>query len=189
VKIYTKTGDGGETGLFGGRRVGKDDLRVSAYGDVDELNAFLGWALTHFGAGGLASDIRAIQSDLFTLGADLSTPLDSDEKTESRTRRVDEKLVTKLESIIDRLEAENTPLTSFILPGGDPAAAALQVCRAVCRRAERATVRLAHAENVNDAAIRYLNRLSDLLFVMARWVNGKAGAEEPTWSGSDVDPE
>jgi len=183
MKIYTKTGDDGETGLFGGRRVRKDDLRVSAYGDVDELNAFLGAALTHGSVAAIADEIREIQADLFVLGADLSTPLDADGKAESRTRRVEEASVTKLEGWIDLHEAENAPLTSFILPGGDPGAATLQVARTVCRRAERAAVRLADAEPVNGETIRYLNRLSDLLFVMARRVNGIAGVAEPEWRG------
>jgi cob(I)alamin adenosyltransferase len=182
MKIYTKTGDTGETGLFGGRRVPKHDLRVGAYGDVDELNAFLGAALTHGAVTGIAGELREIQADLFVLGADLSTPLDSDEKTESRTRRVEASAITKLEDWIDRLEAENSPLTSFILPGGDPGAAALQVARTVCRRAERAAVRLGDADPINVETIRYLNRLSDLLFVMARWVNARAGIAEPEWT-------
>jgi len=183
MKIYTKTGDDGETGLFGGRRVRKGDLRVSAYGDVDELNAFLGLALTHDSVATLNEEIGGIQGDLFVVGADLSTPLDMDEKTESRTRRTDEAMVTKLEGFIDVHEAENAPLTSFILPGGDPGAATLQVARTVCRRAERAAVRLAEADAVNAETIRYLNRLSDLLFVMARRVNGIAGVAEPEWNG------
>jgi len=183
MKIYTKTGDGGETGLFGGRRVGKDDLRVSAYGDVDELNAFLGLALANDSTAEIAGEVRGIQADLFVLGADLSTPLDTGKKTEGRTRRTEASSVTKLEGIIDRLDAENAPLTSFILPGGDPGAAMLTVCRTVCRRAERAAVRLARSDEVNGEAIRYLNRLSDLLFVMARWVNARAGVAEPEWNG------
>lgn len=183
MKIYTRTGDDGETGLFGGQRVGKDDLRVEAYGDVDELNAFLGLTLVHGDGAGLGDEIRAIQGELFVLGADLATPIETGGKTEGRTRRVDAKMVARVETLIDRLDGENAPLTSFILPGGVPTAAKLQVCRAICRRAERAAVRLAAVEDVNAEAIRYLNRLSDLFFVMARWVNGSSGVTETEWNG------
>ena len=180
MKIYTKTGDGGETGLFGGQRVAKDDLRVAAYGEVDELNATLGFAITQLSAPELADEIRAIQGDLFTLGADLATPAGDGR---GREVRVDVDAVAKLEAAIDRHDAENEPLTSFILPGGSPGAAALHVCRTVCRRAERATVRLAAAEDVGPHALAYLNRLSDLLFVLARRVNALEGAAESRWQG------
>lgn len=197
MKIYTKTGDTGETGLFGGPRVSKGSLRVEAYGAVDELNAYLGWAATLLtsslaDAGGADSPrslanargsdlLRQIQSDLFVLGADLATPPDAKPGAVSRTRRVTSEQTRRLEEWIDRCEAEMPPLTHFILPGGTPGAAALHVCRAVCRRAERCVVRLAEAEPVNPEAIVYLNRLSDLLFVLARWVNACEGGEEVTW--------
>ena len=178
MKIYTKTGDGGETGLFGGRRVPKDDLRVTAYGEVDELNANLGFAITQLAAPGLADEIRQVQSDLFTLGADLATPA-GDGK--DREVRLTADAVAKLEEAIDRHDAGNEPLTSFILPGGSPGAAALHVCRTVCRRAERAAVRLAAAEEIGPHPLAYLNRLSDLLFVLARRANALENIEEPRW--------
>lgn len=188
MRIYTKTGDGGETGLFGGRRVSKADLRVAAYGDVDELNAGLGQAETLVPDGALTAEIRDIQADLFALGSDLATPPDAGEKTARATVRLDAGRSAALEALIDRLDAEAAPLANFILPGGHPAAAALQVCRTVCRRAERTAVALAATEDVPPAALVYLNRLSDLLFVMARWVNAKAGVDEPIWSGRPDGP-
>lgn len=188
-KIYTKTGDGGETGLFGGRRVGKDDLRVMAYGEVDELNAFLGRATCDLDDSPLVAEVRSVQADLFVVGADLATPAASGGKTESRTRRVEGGMVEALEKQIDRLDEEVPPLDRFILPGGTAGAAALQVARAVCRRAERAVVALSKVDEVNPAAVIYLNRLSDLLFVMARWENRRRGIEEPEWTGASGDPE
>jgi len=184
MKIYTKTGDNGTTGLFGGARVSKSNPRVEAYGDVDELNAHLGWAAVLLKHLPLEDEIRRIQSDLFTLGADLATPPDAPPAAAAKSVHVAEARVEQLESLIDGWEANLKPLKNFILPGGSSGAAALQVCRAVCRRAERSVVRLAAAEDVNPAAIIYLNRLSDLLFVLARWVNSKDGIEEPLWTAS-----
>lgn len=179
MRIYTRSGDDGETGLFGGKRVSKDDARVRAYGDVDELNAQIGMAATH--GIGLEDTLQEIQRDLFGLGADLATPLN--DPASEKVARIGPERVERLETLIDEHEAENTPLTSFILPGGAPGAAALHVCRAVCRRAERSVVGLAASEAVNAHAIVYLNRLSDLLFVLARWVNRKQGVDEQTWGG------
>ncbi len=181
MKIYTKTGDGGETGLFGGRRVRKDDLRVAAYGDVDELNSLLGFAESHVRDLGLTDLVRDLQRDLLTLGSDLASPPDLSPAAAVKAVRIAPDAVTRLEGLIDRYEAENEPLTRFILPGGDPGAAALQVCRTVCRRAERAVVALARAEAVNPSAVPYLNRLSDFLFVLARFVNRRRGITEPQW--------
>ncbi len=181
MKIYTKTGDKGETGLFGGRRVSKADPRVEAYGDVDELNAHLGLAETELGRFALQDELREIQSDLFVLGADLATPLDAGSTAVDRTPRISAERVKRLEELIDRWDAETTPLKNFILPGGAPGAAVLHVCRAVCRRAERGLVGLARTATVNPETIIYLNRLSDLLFVLARWVNARAGVEESIW--------
>jgi cob(I)alamin adenosyltransferase len=181
MKIYTKTGDGGETALHGGRRVSKAAARVEAYGEVDELNAHLGWAAALLGSSPLAAEVQAIQAELFTLGAGLATPTDAAEAAAGRVPVMDAGWVERLEQRIDRFDAEVPPLRNFILPGGGPAAAALQVCRAVCRRAERSVVRLAAAEPVDPRAVVYLNRLSDLLFVLARWVNHQAGIEEPVW--------
>ena len=182
MKIYTKTGDAGETGLFGGRRLPKSDPRVEAYGDVDEVNAHLGWAGTQLTHLPLKDTIRRIQSDLFMLGADLATAPDAPAAATARTVRIGEAEVRALEALIDGWEKELKPLKNFILPGGSPGAAALQVCRAVCRRAERSVVRLAAGEVVNPVAIVYLNRLSDFLFVLARWVNFREGVEEPLWT-------
>ena len=181
MRIYTRTGDTGETGLFGGPRVSKGDLRVEAYGTVDELNAQLGWAGTLLRHLPLQAELRAIQSDLLVVGADLATPPGATAAAAARTCRVEPAQVQRLEAWIDRWDAETTPLTRFILPGGAPGAAALHVCRGTCRRAERCVVRLAETEDVNPPVMVYLNRLSDLLFVLARWVNAREGVEEPIW--------
>jgi cob(I)alamin adenosyltransferase len=183
VRIYTRTGDQGETGLFGAGRVSTAAARIEAIGAVDELNAQLGWAETLLGRLGISPELREVQAELFVLGADLATPPEASAPAVARTRRVEAEQVERLEAWIDRLETETTALTSFILPGGSPGAAALHVCRGVCRRAERRVVTLAAAEPINPLGTAYLNRLSDLLFTVARWVNAREGVEEPTWSG------
>lgn len=176
MKIYTKTGDAGETGLFGGQRVPKDALRVHAYGSADECNAAIGVAR----AAGLDAELDellgAIQAQLFVVGADLATPGES-----PHIPRVGEAEVGFLEQAIDRLEAELEPLRQFILPAGTPGAAQLHLARTVCRRAERWAVSLAHAEPINPQVLSYLNRLSDLLFVMARAANARAGQSDVPW--------
>lgn len=176
-RIYTRTGDGGSTRLATGETVSKTDLRVEAYGSVDEVNACLGLARLHT-AGDAALDamLGRIQNELFDLGADLSTPPRSDE---TAVLRVSAGQVERLEAEIDTLNAELPPLQSFILPGGTPAAAALHLARTVCRRAERAAVRLreAQGDSVSPAALRYLNRLSDWLFVASRHANDRGRAE------------
>jgi len=181
VPIYTGGGDRGETGLFGGGRVSKDDLRVEAYGAVDELNACLGLART----AGLPKDLDALaarlQDELFVLGADLATPLDTTARGD-RVVRLREGAARSLEPEIDRLDSRLPALKTFILPGGSPAGAALHVARTVCRRAERRVVTLARREKVSEGAIVYLNRLSDLLFVMARSANAHAGIVEAPWN-------
>jgi cob(I)alamin adenosyltransferase len=174
VPIYTGGGDRGETGLFGGGRVSKDDLRVEAYGAVDELNASLGLARTT----GL---LARIQDDLFVLGADLATPPDATVRAD-RIVRLKAGAAKALEPEIDRLEAALPPLRTFILPGGSPAGAALHLARTVCRRAERRVVTLARKSGVSAETIVYLNRLSDLLFVMARSANAQAGVPEAPWN-------
>lgn len=184
MRIYTKTGDAGETGLFGGGRVSKADLRVEAFGTVDELNAQLGWAETLLRHLPVQTELQEIQSDLLVVGADLATPMQATPAAAARARRVDPAQIRRLEEWIDRWDAETAPLSQFILPGGAPGAAALHVCRAVCRRAERCVVRLGGAETVNALVVVYLNRLSDLLFVLARWVNAREGIEEPVWEGA-----
>ena len=178
-RIYTRTGDDGTTALATGERRPKSDLRFEAIGTIDELNAHVGLARLH--AGTLAEDIAAmlarIQNDLFDLGADLATP----EKRPSRERlRISATQVERLENEIDTLNAHLAPLTSFVLPGGRPAATALHLCRTVARRAERLTVALAARETVNPEALRYVNRLSDFFFVAARIANDN-GAGDVLW--------
>jgi cob(I)alamin adenosyltransferase len=176
TRIYTRAGDAGETSLGEGTRVPKTDLRIEAYGTVDELNSVVGLAL----AGDLPTQFRPwleqIQNDLFDLGADLSVPLE-DQRRERL--RVTPSQVERLEELCDLVNEDLEPLTSFVLPGGTEAAARLHVARAVCRRAERRSVALAEEHEVNPAALAYLNRLSDLLFILARAAN--AGSQEPLW--------
>jgi len=174
-RIYTRGGDAGETSLGSGERVSKDDARIEAAGDVDELNALLGVALTR---GAPTDPLRQVQNDLFDLGADLSVPL-ADTKRERL--RVTAEQVAWLEERCDEANAELPMLRSFILPGGSEAAALLHLARTVCRRAERRVVTLARREPVSPEARQYLNRLSDLLFILARRANADIGAEEPLW--------
>jgi cob(I)alamin adenosyltransferase len=179
MKIYTKVGDDGTTGLFGAGRVRKDALRVSAYGDVDELNAFLGVARTHAVDAQLSGILERLQSELFTLGAQLATPDPS--HAPKNVPVVRETHVEQLETEIDRFDVELEPLRTFILPSGSPLAAALHVARTVCRRAERSLVSLSAHEPVPVEAMRYLNRLSDHLFTMSRVANKRAGMTETKW--------
>jgi len=181
VKIYTKTGDAGETSLFGGGRVPKDATRVSAYGAVDELNASIGWAVVVEPRTFEQDVLESIQADLFAVGARLASPdPERVEKTLAKASLPDER-VGALEDAIDRVDAVLEPLRSFVLPGGTPKAAALHVSRAACRRAERAIVLLHHSEPVAPEILRYINRLSDLLFVLARYANHQAGVSDRTW--------
>ncbi|MBZ7923014.1 cob(I)yrinic acid a,c-diamide adenosyltransferase [Ensifer adhaerens] len=178
-KIYTRTGDNGTTGLVAGPRRLKSDLRVDAYGAVDETNAFVGLARQHTAdIPGLDDALMRIQNDLFDLGADLATP-DTGEPPQYEPLRIVAAQVTWLENEIDRLNAELEPLRSFVLPAGSAASAALHVARTVARRAERQMVALANVEGeiVSTEAIAYINRLSDLLFVAARWANDKGQAD------------
>ncbi len=176
TRIYTRAGDAGETSLGEGSRVPKTDLRIEAYGTVDELNSVLGFALS----GELPDEFRPwleqIQNDLFDLGADLSVPLEDDRR---ERLRVTPGQVERLEELCDLVNERLAPLKSFVLPGGTEAASRLHVARAVCRRAERRSVALAEAQGANPAALAYLNRLSDLLFILARAAN--AGSQEPLW--------
>ncbi len=176
-KIYTRTGDAGETGLGDGTRVPKHGLRVTAYGTVDELNATLGLARLH-AAGGLDGALMRVQNDLFDLGADLCTPDFANDAAAKQPRlRILAGQVRRLETEIDAMNADLTPLRSFVLPGGTPLAAHLHLCRTVCRRAERHAVALAAGEPVNPEAVRYLNRLSDWLFVAGRVANDGGRAD------------
>ncbi len=178
MKIYTRTGDAGETSLFDGTRVQKHDPRVDAYGEVDELNAWLGLARAGLLPADLDADVVHIQKDLFALGARLADPAD---KIAARVTKavIADQDVARLEGVIDRLEEGLPPLRRFILAGGTPAGASLHVARTVCRRAERRITAL--APPVDPVLIRYVNRLSDLLFVLARAVNHRAGVPETEW--------
>lgn len=177
MKIYTKKGDSGETSLFGGSRVPKSNERIEAYGTVDELNSFVGLAASYDLSDIGTEYLRKVQELLFTLGADLATPPSS----QARIDRVSEKDVTFLEDAIDKLEQDLEPLKNFILPGGSQAGATLHTARTVCRRAERATVACANVDDISETCIKFLNRLSDFLFVIARYENKQAGVREETW--------
>jgi len=181
IKIYTKTGDDGDTGLFGGGRVPKDHPRVAAYGDVDELNAVIGMARSVETMPRIDEVLAPIQRDLFALGALLATP-DTEKMKEQLTKaRISDARIAQLEQAIDDCETELEPLKAFILPGGTPKAAALHVARTVCRRAERAVITLQRDTTLPPIVVIYLNRLSDLLFVLARVATKRAGAGEVTW--------
>lgn len=172
TRIYTRTGDDGTTGLGDGARTSKDSLRVEAFGTVDELNSAIGVVLTHPLPEAVATSLTAVQHELFDLGGELCIP---------GRRVMTDAQVMRLEETLDTLNSELAPLKEFILPGGSAAAAACHVARAVCRRAERRVISLHRAEALNPSALRYLNRLSDLLFVMARYVNARAGVRDVLW--------
>ncbi len=179
-KIYTKTGDAGETALGNGARVAKHSTRVSAYGTVDETNAMVGMARLH-STGDMDAALARIQNDLFDLGADLCRPdMERDHEAGYVPLRMLERQVLRLETEIDAMNARLTPLRSFILPGGSPLATQMHVCRTVCRRAERLTVELATIEQVNHEAVKYLNRLSDWFFVAGR-ISNNDGMDDVLW--------
>ena len=186
MKIYTRAGDRGETGLIGGGRVGKDDPRIVAYGAVDELNSALGLAISSLRKepfSDLVEVLTKVQNDLFVIGSDLADP--SYPESRNNTPRAKEDMASKLESIIDRLEQELDPITFFILPGGSMEASMLHLCRGVARRVETATVALSRKEKINPAIIVYLNRLGDLLFVAARTANKRLGISDTAWNRPD----
>jgi cob(I)alamin adenosyltransferase len=180
TRIYTRTGDEGMTGLGTRQRVPKDHVRVQAYGDVDELNAAIGAAIACGLDEVLAQELASIQNELFHLGADLAFP--KDDGTETAVPRIDERHVKSLERLIDGLNEHLGPLENFILPGGSSGAAALHVARTVCRRAERSVVQLNRQSQVGPWSLAYLNRLSDALFVIARFENHQRGIAEPIWN-------
>ena len=180
-KIYTRTGDDGSTGLVDGSRLSKDALRVRAYGDVDETNSVLGLVRLNLESRRLDDMLSRIQNDLFDLGADLATPLPKAGEADSEyALRMVAAQTTRLESELDALNKDLEPLTSFVLPGGHPPAAYLHQARTVCRRAERVCVALAAEEPINPHALSFLNRLSDYLFVAARWCNDQ-GESDVKW--------
>ena len=184
MKLYTRTGDDGSTGLFGGARVRKDHVRIEAYGTVDELNGLLGLALAACtgdddGSRHLLETLGPIQSRLFDLGADLATPADSPHA--DKVRRLAETEVAELENLIDDIDGRNDEIRAFVMPGGSELAARLHVARGACRRSERAIVSLADVDEVNPATIRFMNRLSDLLFASARFANKSLGIADVPW--------
>ncbi len=180
MKIYTKTGDKGKTSLFGGRKVEKNSIRLEAYGTVDELNSVLGIAIAHGVNEKVREIVSRLQNQLFSLGSDLATPLD-ETKIKIEVPRTTPEMVEKLESWIDELDAELPKLKVFILPGGTKGAAYLHLARTVCRRAERNAVELAGREQINEFIVKYLNRLSDLLFVLARYENFVNNVPDVNW--------
>jgi cob(I)alamin adenosyltransferase len=181
MKIYTKTGDTGDTGLFGGARVSKASPRVDAYGEVDELNSAVGWARVAVSNPDLDALLNQIQNDLFEVGAELGST--DDRKKKSAMPLITEPQVEALERAIDEYEEGPPALTSFVLPGGSEGAARFHLARCVCRRAERSLVALGAQENLRGELFRYVNRLSDLLFVLARYANHVAGVQDIPWKG------
>jgi cob(I)alamin adenosyltransferase len=181
MKIYTKTGDKGETGLFGGGRVPKDHARVAAYGDVDELNSAIGVVRAAAPTELFDDLLVSIQRDLFSLGGHLATPNPEKVKKALEKAELSADRVALFEKTIDEADAELPPLKAFILPAGTPKAAALHLARTICRRAERAVVGLAREDEVPELFVVYLNRLSDLLFALARLANHRAGKGDVTW--------
>lgn len=188
MKIYTKTGDKGETSLYGGTRVSKAAARVESYGTLDELNAFIGLAKSEISDEKVLSQLQKIQFDLFTVGSEAATPTDKMFLANGKSRLdllISEEEITELELWMDDFDAELEPLKFFILPSGGKAAATIHVCRTVCRRAERSMVFLREAEEVRPELIKYLNRLSDYLFVLARYISKISGEKEDFWNPSE----
>jgi len=179
LKIYTRTGDKGETGLFGAGRVSKASLRVDAYGDVDETNSQIGLVRSFAKDEKIAEILESIQEDLFALGSDLATPLHIPARKSAPQITADN--VKRLENIIDEIEEHNTPLRKFVLPAGSNTASLLHVARTVCRRAERKVAALKEKEAINEQCLIYLNRLADLLFVLARFANKREDIEDVEW--------
>ncbi len=179
MRIYTRTGDKGQTSLLGGKRVRKDHARIEAYGTVDELNSHLGMLRDLAGAHQLEL-IMDIQERLFSLGSRLASA-STEEADKFKVPHVEEADITALEAAMDAMEAELPEMRNFILPGGHPAVSQAHICRTVCRRAERLVVSITEEEQLPETIVRYLNRLSDLLFVLARWLGQRFGAEEHPW--------
>jgi len=180
MKIYTKGGDKGETGLFGGERVPKDFDRIEAYGTIDELNSFIALAVLEIKDIELRTLLEKIQNYLFILGADLSTP-DSEKNQKFNIPRITGEHIEIIEKDIDYFDSRNDELKNFIIPGGDKGAVKLHVCRTICRRAERRVVTLGKKENIGENILIFLNRLCDLFFVIARFQNKVSGIEDTKW--------
>ncbi len=178
MKIYTKTGDKGETSLFGGKRVPKNNIRIDAYGTVDELNASIGMAISECITNSVKGILRKIQNDLFVVGGDLATPLENNKVNIPRTS---DEMIVNLEKRIDEFESELEELKKFILPGGTKGSAFLHFSRTICRRAERKVIDLSDLEQINQEIVKYLNRLSDILFVLARYENKTSDFQEDEW--------
>ncbi|WHF50393.1 cob(I)yrinic acid a,c-diamide adenosyltransferase [Chryseobacterium gotjawalense] len=188
MKIYTKTGDKGETALYGGTRVSKASARVESYGTIDELNSFIGVAKCEIIEEEILNQLKKIQFDLFTVGSESATPTDKLTLANGKSRlalMITDTEIEELEHWMDAFEKELAPLQYFILPGGGKSATALHVCRTVCRRAERSLVFLNESEEVRPELIKYLNRLSDYLFVLARYVSKINGETEEYWNPND----
>ena len=188
MKIYTKTGDKGETALYGGTRVSKASARVESYGTIDELNSFIGFAKTEITVEKVLNQLKKIQFDLFTVGSESATPTDKLTLANGKSRlslMISEVEIEELENWMDEFERGLKPLQYFILPGGGKAATSLHICRTVCRRAERAMVFLNETEEVRPELIKYLNRLSDYLFILARYISKISGEKEDYWNPSE----
>lgn len=179
MKIYTKTGDKGETSLFGGQRVPKDNLRIEAYGTVDELNAYLGQAIASSKSEEIKKNLCKIQNELFTVGSDLATP--DNKKIKKEIPRVNQEMIHKLENLIDKFDSKLPELRNFILPGGSMGASNLHIARTICRKIERRIVTLSKEENIGEYILQYLNRLSDLLFILARYENLVSETPDVIW--------
>jgi cob(I)alamin adenosyltransferase len=180
MKIYTKTGDKGETGLFGGERVSKDSLRISAYGTIDELNSFIGYSITEIKDQSVKDNLIKIQNYLFTIGSDLATP-ETDKNTKLNIQRTPKSFYKEIEKMIDHYDAQLEELRNFILPGGSRSSALLHICRTVCRRAEREVVALKNSVTIGDNIVIFLNRLSDLFFVLSRFENKVSNHPDTKW--------
>ncbi len=181
MKIYTKTGDKGETGLFGGERVSKDSLRISAYGTIDELNSFVGYTITEIKDQSIKDNLLKIQNYLFFIGSDLATP-ETEKNAKLNIQRTPESFFNGIEKMIDNYDGNLEELRNFILPGGSKSASLLHICRTVCRRAEREVVSLKKSVTINDNIIIFLNRLSDLFFVLSRFENKVSNHHDTIWN-------
>lgn len=180
MKIYTKTGDKGETGLFGGDRVSKDSIRISAYGTIDELNSFIGYTITEIKDASVKDNLIKIQNYLFIIGSDLATP-ETEKNAKLNIQRTPELFINEIEKMIDHYDAKLDELKNFILPGGSKSASLLHICRTVCRRAEREVVSLKKSVTIGDNIIIFLNRLSDLFFVLSRYENKVSNHPDTKW--------